>query len=264
MYQAQPKTLLRFDGAHLAYHRSSGAEPGVVFLGGYKSDMTGTKALALETWCREQGRAFVRFDYLGHGASSGRFEEGTIGRWTEDTIAVIDQLTEGPQVLVGSSMGSWLMLLAALARPLRIAGLIGIAAAADFSEDLLWARFDQVTRDRLRKEGRINLASEYDEEPYPITLRFIEEGRRHLLLRDTIALRCPVRLVHGMRDTDVPWQTSLRIAEHLAGEDVRLILIKDGEHRMSRVADLALVADILDEIIDTITKSGSRGGQGIS
>ena len=264
MSRNPPKSLLRFDGAHLAYHRSPGTEPGVVFLGGYKSDMTGTKALALEAWCREQGRTFVRFDYLGHGASSGRFEEGTIGRWTEDTIAVIDQLTEGPQLLVGSSMGGWLMLLAALARPLRIAGLIGIAAAADFSEDMLWDRFDPAARDRLRKEGQVALHSEYDEEPYPVTLRFIEEGRRHLLLRDTIALRCPVRLVHGMRDTDVPWRTSLRIAEHLAGEDVRVILVKDGEHRMSRVTDLALIADTLDELVDTVTQNASRAFQGTS
>jgi pimeloyl-ACP methyl ester carboxylesterase len=249
---ASPSRLPRPDGHSIAYVRATGSTPGVVFLGGFTSDMTGTKAGALDAWCRHRARAFVRFDYLGHGRSSGRFEQGTIGRWVQDALAIIDQLTEGPQILIGSSMGGWIMLLAALARPDRIAGLLGIASAADLTEELLWKRFDADTRRRLGTHGLIRLPSDYNDSPYLITEELIEEGRGHLLLTDTIPLSCPIRLLHGMGDLDVPWQTSLRIAEQLAGDNVRLILIKDGDHRLSRPEDLALMTDTLAGLLNDL------------
>jgi pimeloyl-ACP methyl ester carboxylesterase len=219
-----------------------------VFLGGFLSDMSGIKANTLERWCRRQNRAFVRFDYLGHGASSGRFEDGAIGRWADDAVAVIDHLTTGPQILVGSSMGGWLMLLAALRRPERIAGLIGIASAVDLTEHLFWNRFNEPTRQRLLDQGLIFEPSEYGEAPYPITLNLIEDGRRHLLLGKTVPLTCPVRLLHGMQDANIPYRISIQLAEQLAGDDVRVILIKDGDHRLSRDGDLEVLIDMLADL----------------
>jgi pimeloyl-ACP methyl ester carboxylesterase len=239
-------TLTR-DGATIAFRRTPGRGPGVVFLGGYRSDMTGSKALALEAHCREAGRAFVRFDYQGHGASGGRFEDGTIGSWTEDALAVIDAATEGPQVLVGSSMGGWIMLLAALARPGRVAGLVGIAAAPDFTEDLVWDALGPEARGRMLADGRIEEPSAYGD-PYVYTRALVEDGRRRLLLRAPIPLACPVRLLHGMRDPDVPWETSLRLAGRLQAEDVRTTLVKDGDHRLSRPQDLALLLATVEEV----------------
>jgi pimeloyl-ACP methyl ester carboxylesterase len=241
-----PAFLDRPDGQRVAYHRRAGRGPGVVFLGGFMSDMTGTKALALDDHCRATGRAFVRFDYLGHGASSGRFEDGTIGRWADDALAVIDALTEGPQVLVGSSMGGWIMLLAALARPDRVAGLVGIAAAPDFTEDLLWAAWDEPTRARLSRDGHIRVPSLYGEAPYTISRALIEEGRARCLLGAPIPIRCPVRLLQGMADPDVPWRTALRLAERLESTDVTVTLIKDSDHRLSRDQDLARLMAVVD------------------
>ncbi len=230
--------LARPDGERVAYHRLAGRGPGVVFLGGFASDMTGTKAIALEAWCRAEGLAFVRFDYLGHGRSSGRFADGMIGRWADDALAVLDALTEGPQVLVGSSMGGWIMLLAALARPRRVAGLVGVAAAPDFTEDLMWVTWDEATRARLMRDGAIELPNAYGEAPTTITRALIEDGRRHLLLGAPIPIRCPVRLLQGMADPDVPWPTALRLAERLESSDVVVTLIKDGDHRLARDQDL--------------------------
>ena len=240
------------NGATIAYHRYPGAGPGVMFCGGFSSDMTGTKAMRLDHWCRQRGQAFLRFDYQGHGASSGRFEDGTIGSWTADALAALDCLTEGPQILVGSSMGGWIMLLLALARPERIAGLVGVACAADFTESMLWQQLDAATQSRLQQDGVIYLPSCYEgEAPYPITLRLIEEARQHLLLeRAALPIHCPVRLLHGLRDPEVPWQNSVRVAEKLASEDVRVLLVKDGEHRMSRESDLALLLELLAELIE--------------
>lgn len=247
-------TLRLPDGATLAYCRRLGAGPGVIFCGGFSSDMTGTKAMALDQWSQRRGRAFVRFDYQGHGASSGRFQDGTIGGWTADALAVLDQATEGPQILVGSSMGGWIMLLLALARPERIAGLVGVACAADFTETMIWNRLDSATRLQLQRDGVIYAPSCYeDEEPYAITLRLIEEARRHLLLeRETLPIACPVRLLHGMRDPDAPWETSPRVAERLASDDVQVVLVKDGEHRMSRASDLALLLKLLEEVSERV------------
>jgi pimeloyl-ACP methyl ester carboxylesterase len=211
--------------------------------------MTGTKALYLQEYCRGRGCAYVRFDYFGHGASSGDFALGTIGRWRDDAIAVIDSLTEGPQILVGSSMSGWIMLLAALARPERIAALVGIAGAPDFTEELLWPRLSPAHRRELDERGRAVLASEYDPEGYLYTRALIEDGRRHLLLGRPIALDIPVRLLHGMRDESVPWHLSLRLAECLRSRDVAVTLIKDGDHRLSTPGDLALLARTLDGLL---------------
>ncbi|MCH8181838.1 MAG: alpha/beta hydrolase [Proteobacteria bacterium] len=244
----QPKILNRTGGATIAFHTTQGRSPGVVFLGGFRSDMTGTKAMALEAACKDAGRAFTRFDYFGHGASSGDFTDGTIGRWREDAIAVLDELTEGPQVLVGSSMGGWIMLLAALARPGRVHALVGIAAAPDFTEDLMWDGLDERMKAALQEDGIYHVPSEYGEEAYPITWRLIEEGRDHLLLRAPIALRCPVRLIHGLEDPDVPWDQSLRLARALEGPDVTVTLVKDAVHRLAEPRDIARLIATVEEV----------------
>jgi len=241
------RTLGRRNGATIAYCTSAGKSPGVLFAGGFASDMTGTKASALETACRAAGRAYARFDYFGHGASSGRFEDGTIGRWTDDALAVLDAVCEGPQVVVGSSMGGWIMLLAALARPTRVAGLIGLAAAPDFTEDLMWASFGEDARRAIAEEGVWREPSEYGA-PLPITRTLIEEGREHLVLRGPIPIGCPVRLIHGAADAEVPWPVSLRLAESLESADVALTLVVDGDHRLSTAADIERMARTLEAL----------------
>ncbi len=241
-------SLPRADGATIAYRRSAGAAPGVIFLPGFRSDMTGVKATALEAMCRAAGRAFLRFDYFGHGASSGAFVDGTIGRWTEDALAVLDELTAGPQVLVGSSMGGWIMLLVARARPDRVAGLVGLAAAPDFTEDLMWRHFSADVIATLTRDGIYQLPSAYDPEPTPVTLRLIEEARDHLLLDRPIPVHCPVRLIHGIKDPDVPWMTAPILAGKLLTADVTVKLIKEGDHRLSREQDIAILWDTLDTL----------------
>jgi pimeloyl-ACP methyl ester carboxylesterase len=240
-------SLSRPDGATIAYNRLPGAAPGIVFLGGFRSDMTGTKALFLEEFCRRRGRAYVRFDYFAHGKSSGDFADGTIGRWRDDAVAVIDSLTEGPQILVGSSMGGWIMVLAALARPERVAALVGIAAAPDFTADLLPQRLSNVQRRELDVRGQVVLPSSYDPAGYLYTKALVEDGSRNLALRGPIPLTCPVRLLHGMADESVPWRQSLALAQCLSG-DVTLTLVKDGDHRLSRDQDLARLARVLDDL----------------
>jgi pimeloyl-ACP methyl ester carboxylesterase len=211
--------------------------------------MTGTKALFLEEYCHRRGHAYVRFDYFGHGASSGDIAQGTIGRWAEDALAVVDVLTEGRQILIGSSMGGWIMLLAALARVERIEALVGIAAAPDFTEDLVWPRLNEAQRDELRETGAVTLPSQYDPAGYTHRLGLFEDGRRHLVMRTEIALLCPVRLLHGMLDDAVPWQTSVRLAERLSSRDIAVTLIKEGDHRLSSARDLARLAVTLDELL---------------
>ncbi len=246
--------VTRPDGATLAYVRSPAApgdrRPGVVFCGGFVSDMSGTKATYLEAFCRRRKQACVRFDYFGHGVSSGRFEDGTIGRWAEDAIAVLDAATEGPQVLVGSSMGGWIAVLAAMARPDRIAGLVGVAAAADFTEDLIRDGLGDAARAALARDGVWYRPSDYDEQPQAITQRLLDEGRDRLVLRAPVPIACPVRLLHGIDDPDVPWQQSLRLAEAITGGDVRLTLVKNAGHRLSRDQDLALIAAAVAELSD--------------
>jgi pimeloyl-ACP methyl ester carboxylesterase len=246
---ARPAFLDSGRGVSIAYHSAPGKSPGVMFCGGFMSDMTGGKAMALEAFCRERGQGFVRFDYRGHGQSSGRFEEGTIGDWTTDALAVLDQVAQGPQVLVGSSMGGWIALNLALARPDRVAALVGIAAAPDFTEDLIWRDLPMEAQMALETDGVIYEPSEYSEKPYPITMNLIHEARYHLRLRSEIALDCPVRLLHGMLDPDVPWKRSLLLAEKLKSQDVRVILVKDGDHRLSRDEDLALLTRTVGELL---------------
>ena len=226
----------------------AGSTPGVMFCGGFMSDMTGTKATALEAHCRRIGRAFVRFDYSGHGESGGAFRDGTIGGWRDDALAVLDRVASGPQVLVGSSMGGWIVLLLALVRPERVAGLVGVAAAPDFTEDLIWSTLDDEGRRTLAETGEIVMPCDYGEDPYPITMGLIEEGRDHLLLRAPIAIGCPIHLLQGMRDEDVPWRTALRIAEQVESERVTVELVKDGDHRLSRDEDLARLTAAVEGI----------------
>lgn len=233
-----PEFLKCPDGKRIAYRKTPGRAPGVIFFPGFRSDMQGGKALALETACRADGRAFVRFDYSGHGESDGAFTDGTIGRWAEDAARVIDEVADGPQVMVGSSMGGWIMLLAALARKERTAGLVGVAVAPDFTEELMWKSMPPDVKDTLEKDGVWYEPSDYDPEPTPITLNLIEEGRKHLLLHEPIALDVPVRLIHGTRDPDVPWEHSVRVAESLTSKDVEVHLVKDGDHRLSELHDL--------------------------
>jgi hypothetical protein len=239
----------RGDGVELAWRRRAGRGPGVVFLGGFNSDMTGTKAEELSAFCAAENRAFLRFDYSGHGASGGRFEDGTIGRWAEDAACAFDRLTEGPQVLVGSSMGGWMALLLALRRPERVAALVGIAAAPDFTA-LIVETLPAGAREAIAREGVWRRPSEYGD-PYPITRALLEEGERHMLLRGggSIPISAPVRLLHGQRDPDVPWELSLRVAEAVAGEDVQVVLVKDGDHRLSRPRDLALLRRTLSALL---------------
>jgi pimeloyl-ACP methyl ester carboxylesterase len=254
--------LMRSDGNHIAFAKVEGRAPTVVFLGGFRSDMTGTKAIALDDWARHAGHAFLRFDYLGHGQSSGRFEDGTIGRWLDDSLAAIDALTTGKLVLVGSSMGGWLSLLVARARAERLAGLVLIAAAPDFTEEMLLKGLSPADRAILERDGRLERSSQYSPEPSVFTWRLIEEGRRHLLLKDKLALACPVRLLHGQSDPDVPWEYSLRIAAHLDAPDVVTTLVKGGDHRLSTPADIArliaAVEELAGQVEDRIARKPSR------
>jgi pimeloyl-ACP methyl ester carboxylesterase len=225
-------------GARLAFERQSGAPPTFVWLGGFKSDMAGTKAQALAEWARRKGQAFIRFDYSGHGRSGGRFEDGTISRWLGDVLAVIDAQTEGPLVLVGSSMGAWLALLAARRRPDRVAGLLLIAPAVDFTERLMWASLPEEARLQIVQTGRWERPSAYDPEPYVVTRGLIEDGRAHLLMDGPIAFRGPVRILQGGGDPDVPESHARALAALIRSGDLQFDLIADGDHRLSRPDDL--------------------------
>jgi pimeloyl-ACP methyl ester carboxylesterase len=246
------RILTREGGGAIAYHRSPGHPPGIVFLGGFKSDMTGGKAMWLDAFCKARGQAFLRFDYSGHGASSGRFVDGTIGQWASDAVAALDALTEGPQILIGSSMGGWLMLLTALARPRRVCGLVGIAPAPDFTEDLIESRLTPEQKAVLDRDGVVQTLTEWSPEPTPITRRLLDEGRNHLLLRGRIPLTVPVRLIHGTADRDVPCETSLRLATALDSEDVEITLVKGAGHRLSEPNDLKRLAWTLGALIERL------------
>jgi len=245
-----PSFLEKPDGARIAYHMTPGQSPGIVFFGGFASDMTGTKAITLENFAKERGQAFLRFDYQGHGQSSGSFAEGTIGLWHSDALAVLDSVTEGPQIIVGSSMGGWMVLLTAVHRPERVAAVVGIAAAPDFTEDLMWAGFSDEIRENLTRDGIYQEPSIYSDEPYTITMKLIEEGRDHLLMRDPLVIDKPIRLIHGMADPDVPYHLSLKIAEHVSSEDVQVRLIKDGDHRLSTDRDLGILTRTVANLLD--------------
>lgn len=244
-----PSYLETPEGSRIAYHLSAGKLPTVVFLGGFMSDMAGTKALALEAHCRVSGQAYLRLDYAGHGESSGEFADGTIGSWRDDALAVIEDATEGPLLLIGSSMGGWIALLLALAMKDRVTGLIGIAAAPDFTDKLMWRDFTEEQRRGITENGSIELASDYGDEPYVITRALIEEGKTMALLDGEIDLDIPVRLIHGLQDNDVPPDWSMKIAERLTGDDVDVTMVKGGGHSLSEPADLKRLFSILDGLL---------------
>jgi pimeloyl-ACP methyl ester carboxylesterase len=229
----------------IAVRQRDGSLPGLFFLSGYKSDMKGTKAAALAQWAEQQGRACVRFDYSGHGESEGHFTDGTIGRWLADSLGVFDACCRGAQILIGSSMGGWLALLLvralrarATAGPAPVAGLVLIAPAVDFTEELMWKRFTPAIKSELAEKGVWQRPSAYSSEPYLVTRRLIEEGRQHLLLGGMIETGCPVRILQGVEDPDVPWQHAIALTSRLACDDVVLTLVKDGDHRLSRPEDI--------------------------
>jgi pimeloyl-ACP methyl ester carboxylesterase len=236
-------------GRHIAYVRTPGKEPGVVFLGGFRSDMTGSKALHLQAWAETTGRAFLRFDYSGHGASLGAFVDGAISDWREDAAAMIETLTDGPQVLVGSSMGGWIALLLARQMPERVAGLVGIAAAPDFTERMWEDEFSLAERTRLLEEGVVLRPSDYSAEPYPITRRLIEDGKANLVLDGPLHLPLPVRLLQGTTDTDVQPAVALRLLDHISSPDLRLTLVRDADHRFSSPACLALITETVEAVL---------------
>lgn len=249
--------LFEQDGVSIAFKRSRGRsdKAGIVWLGGFHSDMLGEKATALHSQAQQDGRSFVRFDYLGHGESGGAFEDGTIGRWRADALAVIDRLAEGPLVLVGSSMGGWMSLLCALARPERVKALLLIAPAPDFTDRLMWAAFDAEQKRQILQEGRWMRPSPYDPAGYPITRELIEEGRSWNIMEQEIPLDIPVRILQGGLDEDVPWSYSFQLVEKLRSQDVAWTLIKDGDHRLSRPQDIKTIVDVASNLAEQTDSS---------
>ncbi|MGC6536836.1 MAG: alpha/beta hydrolase [Candidatus Puniceispirillaceae bacterium] len=239
------------DGTRLAYQKLNGNGIGIVFLAGHGSDMLGSKAEALYDYCAKSSRPFLRFDYSGHGLSSGAFLDGTITGWTNQALAMIDHLTEGPQILVGSSLGGWIMLNVARQRPQRIMGCVGIAAAPDFTETLIWNMLDEEQQKQMQQTGQIALPNPYAEDDVIYPYHLIEDGRRNLLLEKELAITCPIILHQGMADHEVPWQTALAIAEQVASDDVTINLVKSAGHRFSSDAEIAA---ILSSVTDLTAK----------
>ena len=246
----EPASLACIDGTNLAYHHSAGDEPGVLFCTGFRSNMTGKKATSIENWCQSQGQQFTRFDYRGHGKSGGNFRDLTIGDWLEDTISILDSVTDGPQLLVGSSMGGWISFLTANARPEKVAGIIGIAPAVDMTKRAL-SNLSAEAKRELSETGAWMRPSKYDSQGYPITKKLLDEGELHLLLPGPINFQGPVRILHGMRDDAVPWELSLEIAAALTSDDVQIKLIKDGDHRLSRPKDTKLLLSLVSAFLAT-------------
>lgn len=245
--------FLEYNGQRIAYrHHIGDATVGVVFLHGFRSDMTGTKAGVVEEWCQRRNIAFTALDYRAHGASSGEFRDFTIGGALEDVLHVLDNITHGPQVIIGSSMGGWLALLAARERPERIAGIIGIAAAPDFTERLIWNGLSEALRERMEEEGELRTPSAYDIGETIYTHSLILDGRKHLLLDDDLPLSMPIRLLQGMNDDDVPWHTAMDILHATTGEDIHITFIKDGDHRLSRNEDLETLRTTLERLYATV------------
>ncbi len=227
----------------LAFRRIEGSGPTVVWFGGFKSDMTGTKAEALAAWAAGARRALLRFDYSGHGASEGRFEDGNISSWLSDALTAIDALTKGPLILVGSSMGGWIAALVALRRKERLSGAVFIAPAPDFTETLIWNQMTGPERDEVMQKGRLVEHSPYSAEPTIITRALIEDGRQHLILGGQIEITCPVRILQGMADPDVPWKHAVKFAERLLSDDLEITLLKSGDHRLSKPEEIAKIID---------------------
>ncbi|XP_031445840.1 mycophenolic acid acyl-glucuronide esterase, mitochondrial [Phasianus colchicus] len=244
--------LTRPDRPNLAYRKLKGRNPGVIFLPGLRSNMNGQKATALEDFCSCLGHAFVRFDYTGCGSSQGNFEECTIGKWRKDVLSVLDELTDGPQILVGSSLGGWLMLHAAIARPDKVAALVGVAAAADHLVTA-FKRLPIEVQKEIEEKGEWKFPTKHSEEGYySLTYDFIREAENHCLLNSPIPIMCPIRLIHGMRDGDVPWQISMQVADRVLSKDVDVILRKAGQHRMSEKEDTKLLVNTVDDLIDKL------------
>ena len=243
--QFLPKFLSRPDGTRLAYCATPARDPhkpGILFCGGFRSDMTGTKAVALEQAAQQHGLGYVRFDYFGHGQSDGNFLDGSIGRWKEDTLSILREVCgPAPQIVVGSSMGGWLATLAALALPDRTAGLVLIAPALDFTEDLMWAEMTEAQRAVLLRDGILREPSQYSDQPYEYTLKLITEGRDHMILKPGIVYDKPVRILQGMMDPDVPYQHAVKTAAAFQGGDTQITLLRDGDHRLSRPQDIDLL-----------------------
>ena len=249
----------RANGRLLAYISHTGGEPGVFFLGGFNSSMDGVKAMAFEAYCLDKGWSYTRFDYSGHGRSAGEFTDGSIGDWLEDALAVFDHLVKRPGLIIGSSMGAWIGILLALRRSPLVSGLFGIASAPDFTERQIASQLTTQQRDELLRSGHINIPSCYDDDlPYTITAKLIEEGSHHLILGDPITLDCPVRLIHGCRDRDIPWQTAVELADRIDHDDVTLTLIKNGDHRLSSDEHLARIFRMLDPFVEDILGSAAR------
>lgn len=240
-------SFLESDNGRIAYNKTIGEGIGVVFLSGFKSDMEGTKALFLQEWAKANGRPYLRFDYTGHGQSSGEFMDGCIGDWANDAMVAIKSLTEGPQILVGSSMGGWIALLVAREIPEKIAGLVGIAAAPDFTEDSMWANFNTEQRDMINKNGQIDLPSEYSDEPYVITRKLIEDGRSQLVLHSQLNLPFPVRLLQGTEDVDVDQSVALRLLDHVFCDNIHLTLVKGADHSFSSPDCLRMIETAIEE-----------------
>ena len=240
-----------FDTPHkrrLAYNLSTGRGPGIVFLGGFMSDKEGTKATHLEKWAQNTGRSFLRFDYSGHGASSGQFSDGCISDWAADAVDIISAQTTGPQILVGSSMGAWIALLIARDDPKRVAGLVTVAGAPDFTEDRVWASLDADQKARIQAQGHLLLPSRYSDDPYRYTLKLIEDGRQNLVLRDKLDLPMPTRLLHGTNDKDVDQSFSIRLSQHATGDDIKLTLVDGADHRFSSPDCLSLIQQSIDDV----------------
>ena len=232
----------------IAYRKIAGGAPTIVWFGGFRSDMTGAKAQAIAEWSAGAGYAFLRFDYSGHGRSEGRFEDGTISAWLADALAAIDRLTEGPLLFVGSSMGGWIAALAALKLKDRVAGAVFIAPAPDFTEELVWRKLGASEREELSRQGRISEYSQYSADPNVITKALIEDGRKHLILGGPVDVKCRVRIIQGMADPDVPWRHAAAFAERLASEDVEILLLKSGDHRLSKPHEIKTIIDAINSI----------------
>ena len=241
----------RGGGERLAYRRRLGTEPGVVWLGGFRSDMEGTKAHMVDAWAARTGRSCLRFDYFGHGSSSGDFLDGTISRWRDDALVALEELTEGPQILVGSSMGAWIAMLLARIIPQRVAGLLLIAPAADFTESLIWQRMPEDVKSAIMEKGVWRREAANDSEAHPITRALIEDGRNNLILDQAMAVAYPVRILQGMADIDVPWPHAIKVVESLVG-NVTITLVKNGDHRLSSPGDLRLLEISLESLIAEI------------
>ncbi|XP_003219166.1 palmitoyl-protein thioesterase ABHD10, mitochondrial [Anolis carolinensis] len=251
--KSSPSFLNRADLPKLAYHKLKGKNPGVVFLPGLFSNMNGEKALALEEYCKSVGHAFVRFDYRGCGGSDGNTKENTLGKWRKDVLSILDELTQGPQILVGSSLGGWLMLHAAIARPEKVAALVGVAVAADH----LVATFQQLSvevKKEIEEKGEWRMPTKHNEEGfYSVPYELIQEAENHCVLNSPLPIKCPVRLIHGLKDDDVPWQISMKIAECVVSGDVDIILRKGGGHRMKEKEDIKLIVYTVEDLIEQLS-----------